>query len=75
MGGFRESAAVFDDEGLGAARQVLSHFQEIYSDRGVFLVGRATFIVHDESGESIEIFVEFEPDRGDGEYVMVVPHP
>lgn len=53
------------------ASTILSVLQELYSTHGIYLPSRAYFRSHDDAGEDQILIVDFDVNRGDGEYILV----
>jgi hypothetical protein len=58
-------------EVINAVDSTLSKLHELFSDTGAYLIEGAVFSVTDDQYQAHLLFVEFDANRGDGEYILV----
>lgn len=56
---------------IGAAGRIMDKLHELYVDHGVYSPVKLIFTAHDDAMQSHDLHFTFDPERGDGEYVLV----
>jgi len=56
---------------IGDASEIIGKLQELYNEHGIYAKTRVFFVSHDDAGKEHLLRIDFDPGRGDGEYVLV----